>query len=67
MTTDIVEVGTLGAADDGTRPFAARLVTKTISIVAGSGRKLVDEFVYAIREDLGHGRLSRDPKNWELD
>jgi hypothetical protein len=67
MTTDLVGVGTLGSANDGDRPFAVRLVAKTISIIGGVARKLVDEIVYTIREDLSHGRISRDPKDWELD
>jgi hypothetical protein len=67
MTTDLVGVGTLGAANDADRPFAVRLVDKTISIIAGVARKLVDEIVYTIREDHSHGQISRNPKDWERD
>ena len=67
MTTDLIGVGGLGTTNDGDRHFAVRLVATTIPIIASVARRLVDEVVYTIGVDLNHGRMSRDPKDWELD
>jgi len=50
------------AARVGHEPLAMR----TIAIVVRVARKITDEVIYTIREDLRHGRISRDPKDWEL-
>jgi hypothetical protein len=36
-----------------------------IAIVVSVARKIADEVVYTLREDLRHGKISRDPKDWE--
>jgi hypothetical protein len=65
MSVQLAGVETLGAANVGHRPLVARMIAKTIAIVVGVAHKIADEVVYMIREDLRHGRISRDPKDWE--
>jgi hypothetical protein len=61
MSVQLVGVDTLGAAKVGHQPLATRM----IAIVVGVAHKIADEVVYTIREDFRHGRISRDPKDWE--
>ena len=58
-------VDTFEAAKVGHRSPAAPMLAKTIAIVVGVAYKIADEVVYMIREDLRHGQISRDPKDWE--
>ena len=62
MSVQLVGFDTAGAAEAGRRPLAAR----TIAMIAGILRRIADEAVYMLREDSRHGRMSRDPKDWEL-
>lgn len=67
MSVHLVGIDTFGAVNDGHRTLAARVFAKTISIIVTLTHKFVQEVVYIIREDLNHGRISRDPKDWERD
>ena len=62
MSIQLVGADAFGASRPGRQPLAARM----IAIVAGIAHRIADEVVYAIREDFRHGRISRDPKDWEL-
>ena len=65
MSVQLVGVDTLGTANVGHQPLAARMIATTMAIVAGVAHKIADEVVYTIREDFRHGQISRDPKDWE--
>ena len=65
MSVQLVGVDAPGAANVGHRSLAARVKAKTVSIVVGVAYKIADEVVYTIREDFRHGRISRDPEDWE--
>ena len=65
MSVQLVGVDTLGTAKVGYQPIAARMIARMVSIVVGVAHKIADEVVYTIREDLRHGQISRDPKDWE--
>ena len=65
MSMHLVGVDTLGAANDGHRPFAARVFAKTISIIVTVANKIFEEVVYTICEDIRHGRIPRVPEDWE--
>ena len=60
MSIQLAGVDAFGAAEAGKKPLAARMM----AIVMGIGRKIFDEVGYTLREDLRHGRISRDPKDW---
>ena len=61
MSVQSVEVETLVVARVGHAPLA----TRVLAIVASVAHKIADEVTYMIREDLRHGQISRDPKDWE--
>ena len=65
MSVQLVGIDTFGTAKARHQPLAARMIAKTIAIVVGVAHKIADEVVYMIREDLRHGQISRDPKDWE--
>jgi hypothetical protein len=43
----------------------ASLVARMIAIGRAVARGVADEVMYMLREDLRHGRISRDPEDWE--
>ena len=61
MSVQSVEIDTLIAAKVGHEPLATRIV----AIVGRVACTIADEVVYMLREDHRHGRISRDPKDWE--
>ena len=65
MTTQEIGFSTLEARNSGDRPLATRVMTKTVSVIVGLARGIVEEVVYTIREDLKHGRIQREPEDWE--
>ena len=65
MSVQVVGIDTFGKAKVGHQPLVALMIVKTIAIVMGVAHKIADEVVYTIREDLRHGQISRDPKDWE--
>ena len=65
MSAQLVGIDTLGTANVGHQPLAARMITSAIAVVVGVAYKIADEVVYSIREDFRHGQISRDPKDWE--
>jgi hypothetical protein len=62
MAVQLVGIDTLGTASVGPRPIAARM----IAVVVRVAHKIADEVVYTIRCDTRNGRISRDPKDWEV-
>lgn len=67
MSVQVVGADAFGTRGERRQPLAARIVASTISIIAGLTHRIIEEVVYTIREDLSHGRISRDPKDWECD
>jgi hypothetical protein len=65
MSVDVVGFDTLVAAKAGRQPLAARMMSSVIAGVVGAAHRVANEVIYAIREDIRHGRISRDPKDWE--
>jgi hypothetical protein len=65
MSTQEIGFSTLEAGNAGDRQLATRVVTKTISVIVGLAGRIVEEVVYTIREDLKHGRIQREPEDWE--
>jgi hypothetical protein len=65
VTTQEIGFSTLEAGNPGDRPLATRVMTKTVSVIVGLARGIVEEVVYTIREDLKHGRIQREPEDWE--
>jgi hypothetical protein len=65
MTTQEIGFSALEAATPSIRPLAIRVLARTISIIAGIARVIAAEVVYMIREDLSHGRMRREPEDWE--
>ena len=66
MSVQLIGADILGAAKVGHQPIAARMIARTIAIVVSIVHRIADEVVYTIREDVRHGQISRDPKDWEL-
>ncbi len=61
MSLQSVEVEALLVARVG----RATLATRMMAVVASVAHKIAEEVAYMIREDLRHGLISRDPKDWE--
>jgi hypothetical protein len=61
MSLQSVEVEALLVARVGRETLATRMM----AFVAGVAHKTAEEVAYMIREDLRHGLISRDPKDWE--
>ena len=64
MSAQEIGFSTLEAGNAGDR-LATRVMTKTISVIVGLARRIFEEVVYMIREDLKHGRIQREPEDWE--
>ena len=62
MSVQSIGTDTLPTAKAGKEPLATRMP----AIVMSLARRIADEIVYTLREDFRHGRMSRDPKDWEL-
>ena len=65
MITQEIGFSTLEAWNSGDWPLAARVITKTISVIVSIARRIVEEVVYTIREDIRHGQIQRIPEDWE--
>lgn len=65
MSTQEIGFSTLEAGNAGDRQFATRVIAKTISVIVGIARRIVEEVVFTIRADLAHGRIQRELEDWE--
>ena len=65
MSLHLIGVDTLGPVNDGYRSLAVRAFAKTISIIVAVTKRVFQEVVYTICEDIRHGQIQRIPEDWE--
>jgi hypothetical protein len=66
MSVELVRSDAFTGAKAEHQSLAVRMMSSVIEFVLNAAHRAADEVVYAIREDIRHGRISRDPKDWEL-
>jgi hypothetical protein len=65
MSMRLVAIDKLGAVNDGHLPLAGRIFARALSVVRTVAKKVVQEVVWTIGEDMRHGQIRRIPEDWE--